>query len=514
MAAGLHQPAPVQHQDAVGRDDARQPVSDYQRRLADHQPLERLLDGRLVLRVDARQRLVEQQYRRRLQQRPGYRQPLALSSREPDAALPDRGVVAVGQLGDVLVGVRGARGLLHLGRRRVRLAQAQIVGDRPLEDVGVLGHDRELPAQRVEGEVPDVVPAQGDASRLWVVEAQQQPDERRLARAARADYAQHLARVQGEADVLQRGPAPALVREVDALEPHLGHELARGGVGGLLGVSHLDRGVQQREDPLRGRHRHHALVIERDQLAQRPEHLAAQHQDDEQRLELHQPVVHAYPAPHQRDGRAGRDAQDRGRPGQAVCREHLHRRAEQRPRADREKLAAATRLPERLQRSQPLHAVQEVGPKIAVRLAAGLVPAAVQLLDHGRQEQRDQREDQEHQPYADVQHRHEHEDQHRRDGRDHELREVLAEEDLEALDAVHQRRQDVARAPPVEVARPQLQRVLVQPPAQLNLGPGRGAVPDGVPDVLEQAAQQVSTPRRGPAARSRPRSPRPGRDAR
>ena len=494
VAARLHQPAPVQHQDAVGGDDARQPVGDYQRRLADHQPLERLLDRRLVLRVDAGQRLVEQQYRRRLQQRPGDGKPLALSAGEPDAALPDPRVVPVRQLGDVLVGVRRARGLLHLGRRRVRLAEAQIVGDRPLEDVRVLGHDRELPAERVQRQVPDVVSAQRDAARLWVVEAQQQPDERRLAGAARADHPKHLARVQGEADVLQRGPAPALVGEVDALEPHLGRDLAVGRVGGLLRVSDLHRGVQQREYALRGRHRRHALVIERDKLPQRPEHLPAQHQDDQQRLELHQPVVDAYPAPHQRDRRARRDAQDRGRPGQAVGGEHLHRRPEQRPRAHRQKLAAALRLTEGLQRRQPLHAVQEVGPKVAVRLAPGLVPAAVQLLDHGRQEQRHQREHDEHQPDADVEHRHEHEDQHRSRGRDDELRQILPEKDLQALHAVHDGRQHVAGAPLVEVARPQRQRVLVQPPAQKYLGLRRRPVAHGVPDVLERAAQQYQRP--------------------
>ncbi len=52
MAAGLHHRPVVQHQDPVGADHAGQPMRQDQRRAARHQPVQRLLDDRLVLRID------------------------------------------------------------------------------------------------------------------------------------------------------------------------------------------------------------------------------------------------------------------------------------------------------------------------------------------------------------------------------------------------------------------------------------------------------------------------------
>ncbi len=63
MPAGLDDVAMIQHQDAVGADDARQPVRQDQRRAAPRETIDRLLDHRLVLGVDRGQCLVEDQDR-------------------------------------------------------------------------------------------------------------------------------------------------------------------------------------------------------------------------------------------------------------------------------------------------------------------------------------------------------------------------------------------------------------------------------------------------------------------
>ena len=62
-----------------------------------HQAVERLLDHRLVLGVDRRQRLVEHQDRRVAQQRAGDGDALALAARELDALLADHRAVALRQ---------------------------------------------------------------------------------------------------------------------------------------------------------------------------------------------------------------------------------------------------------------------------------------------------------------------------------------------------------------------------------------------------------------------------------
>jgi hypothetical protein len=71
-------------------------VREDQRGAPLHQPLQRLLDYRLVLRIDGRQRLVENQNRRIDQQGARDRETLALATREPRATLSDDRTVTVG----------------------------------------------------------------------------------------------------------------------------------------------------------------------------------------------------------------------------------------------------------------------------------------------------------------------------------------------------------------------------------------------------------------------------------
>ena len=93
-----------------------------------HQPVERLLDHRLVLRVDRGQSLVQHQDRRVAQQRAGDGDALALAAGKPGAAFADHGLVAIGQGLDEVVRVGGARGgdqvglAVASGRPRRRLS--------------------------------------------------------------------------------------------------------------------------------------------------------------------------------------------------------------------------------------------------------------------------------------------------------------------------------------------------------------------------------------------------------
>ena len=80
MGAGLGDPAVLEREDTVGADHAGKAMGEDQRRTPLHQPIERLLDHRLVPGVHCRKRLVEHQDGRIAQQRAGDGDALALTA--------------------------------------------------------------------------------------------------------------------------------------------------------------------------------------------------------------------------------------------------------------------------------------------------------------------------------------------------------------------------------------------------------------------------------------------------
>ncbi len=90
--------APVEHDDQVGSPHGGQSVRDDQGRAPLHQVGERLLDLALGALVEVRGRLVENQDRGVLQQRPRDGDTLPLPPGQPEAALPEQGLVPLRQL--------------------------------------------------------------------------------------------------------------------------------------------------------------------------------------------------------------------------------------------------------------------------------------------------------------------------------------------------------------------------------------------------------------------------------
>ena len=158
--------------------------------------VERGLHQRLALGIERRGRLVEQQQRRVAQDRARDRDALALAARQRDAALADRRVVALRQPADELVGER------ELGRRarpprRVASGRPKRMfsRDRAGEHDGVLRHQRDARAQlRADRRRRRSTPSNAMRARRRIVEAQQQVEERALARAGRPDERDLLAR--------------------------------------------------------------------------------------------------------------------------------------------------------------------------------------------------------------------------------------------------------------------------------------------------------------------------------
>ena len=158
--------AVIEDQDTVGADHARQPVRQDQGGAPGREPVEGLLDHRLVFGIDRRQRLVEDQDRRIPQQGAGDRQPLALAARQHDAALADHRLVALRQGRDELVRIGVASRRLELVPIGIGLAEPQILFDRAVEQIGVLVHHGDHPAHRLGIERPQIAPADQHRSRL------------------------------------------------------------------------------------------------------------------------------------------------------------------------------------------------------------------------------------------------------------------------------------------------------------------------------------------------------------
>ena len=140
-------------------------MRDDDRRPADLEPVERVLDERLGFVVERARRLVEEQDRRVLQDRPGDRHALALAAGQARAAVADDRVVAVGQRADEVVRVgRPGRGD-HLGLGRVEAPVQDVLADRAAEQRRLLRDETDLPAQARDGDVAHVEAVDADASR-------------------------------------------------------------------------------------------------------------------------------------------------------------------------------------------------------------------------------------------------------------------------------------------------------------------------------------------------------------
>ena len=139
----------IEHQDAVGVDNAGKAVRQNERGAPSHEPIDCALNDRFVLGIDRGQRLVENENRSVAKERPRDRQPLPLSTREPQPALADHRRIALRQRDNELVCVGCARCGDEFIRSGVGLAKPQIVLDRAIEQISILPHDGDFSARRV-----------------------------------------------------------------------------------------------------------------------------------------------------------------------------------------------------------------------------------------------------------------------------------------------------------------------------------------------------------------------------
>ena len=161
--------------------------------------------------------------------------------RERLPGLADLGVVALGQPQDQLVHVRALRGAHHFGG--VRLAEARdVLRHRAAEELHVLRQVAEVRPELLARPGRDVGAVQAHHARSRLPDADDEARQRRLARRARPDQAERLARrelegnaaqdrrlsPQPEDDALRRSSLPSRRRQLGAgVRRRIGRSAAR-----------------------------------------------------------------------------------------------------------------------------------------------------------------------------------------------------------------------------------------------------------------------------------------------
>ena len=240
-------------------------MGDDQRRAAPGQKPQGLLDLLLGFGIERRSRLVENQYRRVLEQRPGDGDALALAAGKQAGVVAHFGVEAVLQAGDEFHGMGIAGGALDPPPVEAVFAVGDIFGDAALEQHHILADHRKLAAQVAELIIGERHAIKGDRARIAGIKTREQAGDRRFAAARAADEGDGLVRFRLEADVFQ-GFGIAIIGKADIAEFDSAFNAPAGegaGVGLRWLVKHGEHARRRRESALDHR-------IDLGKLANRP----------------------------------------------------------------------------------------------------------------------------------------------------------------------------------------------------------------------------------------------------
>ncbi len=248
--------------------------------------------------VERRGRFVEDQDRRRLQERAGNGHALLFAPRQLQPAFADLGLVTLGQGRDEAGNLGAVGRILDLFLRGAEAAIADIIGNGVVEQHGVLGDHADDLAQARLGHRTNILAVDFDRAALDVVEAEQQARDGRLAGARGTDDGYRLAGRDVEGNPLEDG-AVGIVGKDDILERD--GAVDNGEVAGVGGVEDFLRLVQQLEHGL------HVDEARRNFAIQRADEVQRDRQLDHDLVDHHEMadvlgVVQHFPARHQHDG--------------------------------------------------------------------------------------------------------------------------------------------------------------------------------------------------------------------
>ena len=203
--------------------------------------------------------LVEDQDRRVLQQRAGDRQALPLAAGQHAAAFAGMGLEFLFAALDEFERLRALSCDAHFLVGGVRLADAQIVGERTVEQQRLLEHHADVTPQRGQLQAADIHAVDLDDAGLRIESTVQQRDRGGFAGAGRADQRDGLAGERRKRNVLDRGPL-AVIGKRDVVEFDEPGEAT--GVHGVGPVAHCGHRVQHVEEFLQARRLHEHAVDE------------------------------------------------------------------------------------------------------------------------------------------------------------------------------------------------------------------------------------------------------------
>ena len=205
VRAELDDLAVVDDCDAIGAHRGGESVRHDDRGTTLEDRVEAGLHQRLRLEVEVRRRLVEHEHARPGEERAGERDELPLTRRERHAAFVHRRVEPLGEPVDEVGQPDAMDRLPDLVVGGVRLRELDVVADVPGEEERLLRNDAQLPAQRFDRDVAQVVAVDGDAALGGVVEPRDELGDGRLPGTRRADERHRLPRRDVQVDV---GAAP------------------------------------------------------------------------------------------------------------------------------------------------------------------------------------------------------------------------------------------------------------------------------------------------------------------
>lgn len=205
VAAGFDELTMLHDEDVVGVANGGQAVRDDEHGLFASQFGEGLLHLLFGVRIEGGGGFVENENVVVAQKGTGDGQKLALSLRKNAALVVENGVVALGQRLDDLIKATFLAGADDSVAADVRLAEANVVEDAGIEEHGLLWHDADVAMDLVKRDLRKISAADGDASLLRQVVAEEKIGQRGLASASGANDGDGLACRNGGGDIAEHG---------------------------------------------------------------------------------------------------------------------------------------------------------------------------------------------------------------------------------------------------------------------------------------------------------------------
>ena len=194
----LDRPVLAQNDDTIHPSDGRESMCDDDSGLAFHEFHKRFLDRMLAFGIKRARRLVEDKYRRILEDRTSDGDALPLTAGEFHTTLTDERLIPVSQSRDKIVRMGTLRRGKDVLLGRIRISIRDIHAKRPMEEERILWDVCDDTAQIVLPESPDILRVDEYATALRIGESEQKLGHGRLPATRRSHKADFLSRTNGK----------------------------------------------------------------------------------------------------------------------------------------------------------------------------------------------------------------------------------------------------------------------------------------------------------------------------